>query len=404
MPGYWYQVAALPGSPLAARRPALVVPAPRTASTCGATRSTTRSSRWPARRGPSAAWCPTAAQARRSSWTPPRTRSSPASGWRAWPPTWSGPGSATWWSATTSTRPRSAIRRRRLVHQTLALSGFRRVASFGPPVTGAQTNPAHASGRSRPTCRRTRRSRSSRRPARPCGRRARWSRSRSATPCWSTAGPTALLQLAGQGVLGRQPAVIAGDPLAGRPLLWAVTDALRRADNAFGLINATASYTYTATETNPPTTRSAGQAARRGRCCRCRRRPPDRRRAVRRGRVTASSSGSWLSETPQNDPVNAFDGNPNTAWAEGDPDHPGRPVDPDHLRPPAEPARRASASSCSTAASTGRSRTSCRSARRLAGSPPRSRRTSATQPLRVPPGRTRWLRITITGASNVIAG
>ena len=30
----------------------------------------------------------------------------------------------------------------RLVHQTLALSGFRRMASFGPLVTGAQTNPA----------------------------------------------------------------------------------------------------------------------------------------------------------------------------------------------------------------------------------------------------------------------
>ena len=35
--------------------------------------------------------------------------------------------------------------------------------------------------------------------------------------------------------------------------------------------------------------------------------------------VTASSAGSWLWEVPQGDPVNAFDGNPSTAWTEASP-------------------------------------------------------------------------------------
>ncbi len=38
--------------------------------------------------------------------------------------------------------------------------------------------------------------------------------------------------------------------------------------------------------------------------------------------MTASSSGNWLFSLPQFDPVNAFDGNPDTAWAEGAPGSP----------------------------------------------------------------------------------
>ena len=92
-------------------------------------------------------------------------------------------------------------------------------------------------------------------------------------------GPDSLLQLTGQGLLGAgQPAVIAGDPLPAwrRPALWAVTDGQRRADTLFGLVNSNVSYTYTATETNPPApASSAGRAARPGSCCRCR--PPGTR-------------------------------------------------------------------------------------------------------------------------------
>ena len=79
------------------------------------------------------------------------------------------------------------------------------------------------------------------------------------------------------------------------------------------------SYTYTATETNPA---DAGQLGRAG--------GPPRQLlpvpaaghqtvAVLSGAasVTASSYGSWIADTQQDDPVNAFDGNPATAWAEG---------------------------------------------------------------------------------------
>ena len=134
-------------------------------------------------------------------------------------------------------------------------------------------------------------------------------------------GPDALLQLIGQHVLpASAPAVIAGDRLAARPALWAVTDTLPRSDHAFGVIDPTASYTYTATETNPaddPLGDAGG--------------PPrqllpvasagHQTVAVLAGAatVTASSAGSWLAETPQIDPVNVFDNNPSTVWSEANP-------------------------------------------------------------------------------------
>ena len=133
-------------------------------------------------------------------------------------------------------------------------------------------------------------------------------------------GPDSLLQLTGQGLLGPgQPAIIAGDPLPSRPAQWAVTDGQRRADTLFGLVNSNVSYPYTAAETNPA---GAGQLGRAG--------GPPRQLlpvpaaghqtvAVLSGAasVTASSYGSWIADTQQDDPVNAFDGNPATAWAEG---------------------------------------------------------------------------------------
>ena len=102
-----------------------------------------------------------------------------------------------------------------LVHQTLALSGFTRVASFGPPIGGAQIDPratraqqaavpsfpavevyapAGSSGTGPPS---------------PVG----------ALPVSQTVlvngGPDSLLQLTGQHLLGPgQPAIIAGDPLS----------------------------------------------------------------------------------------------------------------------------------------------------------------------------------------------
>ena len=96
------------------------------------------------------------------------------------------------------------------------------------------------------------------------------------------------------------------------------------------------SFTYTATETNPPDDPLGASGG-----------PPRQMLpvpaaghqtvAVLSGaaQVTASSYGSWLAEAPQYDPVNAFDDDPATAWAEGSALHAGRPVDPDQLRSPA---------------------------------------------------------------------
>ena len=198
--------------------------------------------------------------------------------------------------------------------------------------------------------------------------------------------------------------MIAGDPLPVRPALWAVTDGQRRADNEFGLTSQNMSFTYTATETNPPDD-SLGASG-----------DPPRQLlpvsaaghqtvAVLSGaaQVTASSYGYWLAQEPQYDPVNAFDGNPATAWAEASPYTPvGQwiQVSFDHpLDLPAtigiqllvdSPSRSlASQVQVSTAAGSVTTNLAC---------------TGARQALRVPPGPRSWLRITITGASNVVPG
>ncbi len=217
-------------------------------------------------------------------------------------------------------------------------------------------------------------------------------------------GPDSLLQLAGQGILGDQAAVIAGDPTAGSPALWAVTDGQRRQDTAFGLINSNTSYTYTANETNPVDESLGGVGG-----------PPrqllpvpaagHQTVAVLSGAasVSASSYGSWLSYQPQYDPVNAFDGNSSTAWAEGNPSTPvGQWIQITFDRPLDLPGSigvqllddnfsRAIANQLQVSTANGQVTTP-------------TVPTNATQQLRVRPGRTRWLRITITGASNVIAG
>jgi arabinofuranan 3-O-arabinosyltransferase len=291
----------------------------------------------------------------------------------------------------------------RIVLQTLALSGFTRVAAFGPLVTGTQTNTG------------TPRQVQAYLPRYPAievfqaasaGRRA--SSPVAALPVSATAlvngGPDSLLQLEGQGILGDRAAVIAGDQLAARPDLWAVTDGQRRQDNAFGLINANTSFTYTAGETNPVDDPLGGGGA-----------PPRQILPVPAGghqtvtvlsgaaSVTASSYGSWLYYEPQYDPVNAFDGNAATAWAEGNPTTPvgqwiqitfDHPLDlPDHIGVQLldDGFSRSIANQLQVSTAAGRIST--------ATAP-----TGATQQLRVRAGPTKWLRITITEASNVIRG
>jgi arabinofuranan 3-O-arabinosyltransferase len=290
-----------------------------------------------------------------------------------------------------------------VVNETLALSGFERAASFGPRILSSPSYlqaPPPAPGPA---------------PSYPAVEVFQ-----AANPAWRGAGPVAalpvsgtvlvnggpdsLLALAGQGVVTSQPAVIAGDPLPARPNLWAVTDGQPRADNAFSLTGQNMSFTYTATETNPPDDTQGGSGG-----------PPrqllpvpaagHQTVAVLSGaaQVTASSYGSWLVQAPQYDPVNAFDGNPATAWAEGTPytpvgqwiqvsfDHPLDLPATIGIQLLADNPSRSVASQVRVSTAAGDATTN------LAG-------TGAAQPLRVRPGPTSWLRITITGASNVVPG
>ena len=295
-----------------------------------------------------------------------------------------------------------------LVHQTLALSGFTRVASFGPPIGGAQIEP-HAT-----------REQQSLLPSYPAVEvfAASGSAGLSGTPSPVSAlpvastmlvdgGPDSLLQLTGQGLLGvDQPAVIAGDPVIDSPPgEWAVTDGQRRADTLFGLVNSNVSYTYTATETNPA---GAGQLGRAG--------GPPRQLlpvpaaghqtvAVLSGAasVTVSSYGSWIADTQQDDPVNAFDGNPATSWAEGNERTPvGQWIQINFSRSLDLPA---SVGIRLLDDSTDREMASVLRVSTAAGSAVSDvAATGAVQTLRVVPGRTSWLRITITGARRVVLG
>ncbi|MGW6055087.1 alpha-(1-_3)-arabinofuranosyltransferase domain-containing protein [Streptomyces sp. NPDC055189] len=137
-------------------------------------------------------------------------------------------------------------------------------------------------------------------------------------------GPEALLQLSADPSMRDRPSVLTGDnhPGVGTPALQAVGDGLRRADTRFGLVSSNTSYTYTPGERNAPgALQDPGKKPHQIL-------PTDgiehQTTAVLRGAksVTASSYGNWLFHLPQYDPVNAFDGNPNTAWAEGSPGKP----------------------------------------------------------------------------------
>ena len=289
-----------------------------------------------------------------------------------------------------------------LVHQTLALSGFTRVASFGPPIGGAQLEPraTRAQQAALPSYPAVEVYAATSGPFGPV----------TTLPVSQTVlvngGPDSLLQLTGQGLLGAgQPAIIAGDgwpAFSPAPAEWAVTDGQRREDTLFGLVNANVSYTYTATETNPA---GAGQLGRAGGPARQLLPVPAAGHLTvaelsGAASVTASSYGSWIADTQQDDPVNAFDGNPATAWAEGNERTPvgqriqitfDRPLD----LPPSVRIRLLDDSTDREIASVLRVSTAAGTATTEVAA------TGAVQPLHVVPGRTGWLRITIVGARRV---
>ncbi|MGA4863139.1 alpha-(1-_3)-arabinofuranosyltransferase domain-containing protein [Streptomyces lavendulocolor] len=283
------------------------------------------------------------------------------------------------------------------VARTLEASGYRRVTGFGPVLTGGRIpddTPVQVEGLypRRQAVEVYAPPAGAERPGRAAVRPV-------ADTAVVSGGPEALLRLSADPSMRGRPAVLAGDATPGldAPAVRAVADGLRRADTRFGLVHTNTSYTYTATERNP-----SGSVQDPGR-------PPrqilptgDPRHqtvAVLRGAasVTASSSGNWLFHLPQYDPVNAFDGDPRTAWTEGGAGSPvgqwlrigfDRPRDlPGSVRvtPLAPAGLRAAATSVRVETERG----SEVSALRPDGTP---------QTVRVPAGTTRHLKITIEGA------
>ncbi|MFJ9414254.1 alpha-(1-_3)-arabinofuranosyltransferase family protein [Streptomyces sp. NPDC101227] len=218
-------------------------------------------------------------------------------------------------------------------------------------------------------------------------------------------GPESLLQLSADPALRDRPTVLTGDnhPGLGTVPLQLTADGLRRADTRFGLVNSNTSYTYTAEETNhPDSVQDPG-------------RPPrqilptsgiaHQTTAVLRGAssVTASTSGNWLFHLPQYDPVNAFDGNPDTAWAEGSAGDPvGQWVRIAFTRPAPVP------SSLSLTPLPGDGLRAAPTSVRVAtdrGNVESPLRPDGTkQQVKAPAGTAKWLKITILGSQTPRAG
>ncbi|MFC8512103.1 alpha-(1-_3)-arabinofuranosyltransferase family protein [Streptomyces sp. NPDC057257] len=204
------------------------------------------------------------------------------------------------------------------VKRTLEQSGYQRVTGFGPVMTGgviAHDAPLQVEGlypRQRAV-----------EIYEPSGKDVPRPGQARLLPVADTAvvsgGPESLLPLATE--LRGRATVLTGDnhPGLGSPSLQVVGDGLRRADTRFGLVTANTSYTYTSSEKNAPdATQDAGKKPHQilpteglGHQTVAQLRGADS--------VTASSYGNWLFHLPQFDPVNAFDGNPQTAWTEGAP-------------------------------------------------------------------------------------
>ncbi|WP_406177695.1 alpha-(1-_3)-arabinofuranosyltransferase family protein [Streptomyces sp. NBC_00996] len=204
------------------------------------------------------------------------------------------------------------------VKRTLEQSGYQRVTGFGPVMTGgriANDTPLQVEGLY------------PRRRAveiyEPTDKDVARPGQAGLKPIADTAvvsgGPESLLPLAADPSMRGRAAVLTGDnhPGLGTSDVQVVGDGLRRADTRFGLVDSNTSYTYTRDQRN-----DSGSVQDPGR------KPHQilptkgighQTVAELRGArsVTASSTGNWLFHLPQYDPVNAFDGNPDTAWAEG---------------------------------------------------------------------------------------
>ncbi|MGW5633585.1 alpha-(1-_3)-arabinofuranosyltransferase domain-containing protein [Streptomyces sp. NPDC003832] len=202
-----------------------------------------------------------------------------------------------------------------IVKRTLQQSGYERVKGFGPVSTGGVLSPGtplQVEGlypRQRAV--------EIYQPPQDVPRPGQAGLASVADTAVVSGGPESLLPVAGE--LRGRASVLTGDnhPGLGSPPVQVVGDGLRRADTRFGLVNANTSYTYTRDERNAPdATQDAGEDPHQilpteG----LDHQTVSELRGARS--VSASSYGSWLFHLPQYDPVNAFDGNPDTAWTEG---------------------------------------------------------------------------------------
>ena len=288
-----------------------------------------------------------------------------------------------------------------VVHRTLAESGFHQVAAFGPRVTGTAIYPGtplptQALLTSYPSVEVYQ---ADTPPPVPFGPVALQS---TADTLGVAGDPASLLQLADQGTLTDQPVVVAGD--GGTPATSVVTDGFRRQDTEFGLVNQNTSYTYTATGTNPVDDPHGGGGGPPRQMLPV---PPRGNQTVATlsgaGDVTASSSGSWLWELPEYDPVNAFDGDPATAWTAGSPngatgqwlriafDHQLNLPAAADIQLLADTTLRPLITKVTVSTATGAATTD------LTAAPGR-------QPLRLPAGPTNWLRLTIDATTGGTSG
>ncbi|MFE1323090.1 alpha-(1-_3)-arabinofuranosyltransferase family protein [Streptomyces sp. NPDC058741] len=288
------------------------------------------------------------------------------------------------------------------VKRTLEQSGYERVTGLGPVMTGGripQDAPLQVEGlypRQRAV-----------EIYRPAGADVVRPGPAGVLPVAGTAvvsgGPEALLPLASR--LRGRPAVLTGDdhPGLGTPAVQVVGDGLRRADTRFGLVNANTSYTYTRDERNASGAqqdpgeepRQILPAAGTG----------HQTVAELRGAasVSASSYGNWLFHLPQYDPVNAFDGDPDTAWAEGAPDTPdGQWLRIGFTGPYAMPSsfEVTPLPQASVRAAATRVRVETEKGERTSFLRPNG----TTQRIKAPEGRTRWMRLTIVDAVERKAG
>ncbi|MGW7003565.1 alpha-(1-_3)-arabinofuranosyltransferase domain-containing protein [Streptomyces sp. NPDC054933] len=291
-----------------------------------------------------------------------------------------------------------------LYHRTLQLSGFHQVAGFGPvtpasPIRSGTPLQIQAIDQGYRAVEIYEADDQARQPQDPV----------SVLPADGalrlSGGPESLLQTSGDALLDGRAVTLTGDgtgPDSG-PLV--VTDGLRRADTSFGLIRDNVSYTYTPHGTNPSgrTDGSAGRAPRQLLLPFAESGHQTTAQLSGAASVTASTYGSWLLQSPQYDPVNAFDGDPSTAWVEGNAATPvgqwlsidlGRSIDMSTgigLRLLDDSPFRPVATRITVTTDRGSATDEVRSDGR-------------EQRLRVPAGQTRTLRITIAAAKGAVPG